>query len=261
MGKRFTIFGDPVAHSLSPKMHNFAIEGLKLDATYTKTLLKDGKKLKELFLRDFDSASVTIPHKEIAFKLCDEVKGLAKEIKAVNTLVKKDNKMIGYNTDATGFFKSIEEFKDIKNALILGAGGSSKAIALILKENNISCSILNRSKSRLDYFKKLNFESFTWESFKIKKFDLVINTTSAGLDNDNFPTPKDMLHDILKSAKYAVDIIYNINTPFLQMAKELNLVNKDGSDMLLYQGVEAFNLFYDNRFSYDEITKYMKKAF
>ncbi len=261
MSKKFTIFGNPVKHSLSPKMHTYAIEGLNLDATYTKTLLEDGKKLKELFLKNFDGASVTIPHKEIAFELCDEVDDLAKSIKAVNTLIKKDNKMVGYNTDATGFYRSIKEFEGIKSALILGAGGSAKAISTILKTNQISCSILNRSSERLKHFKNLGFETFTWDDLFKKNFDLIINTTSAGLNDSSLPCPKDIMYDIFSNAKYAIDIIYNINTPFLQLAKKFNLKNKDGSDMLLYQGIEAFNLFYDNRFSYDIIEKFMKKAF
>ncbi len=240
-------------------MHGFAIEGLNLDASYTKTLLEDGSKIKEIFLNEFDGANVTVPHKEIAYKLCDEVRGVAKEIGAVNTLVKENGKMIGYNTDASGFYESIKEFSEVKDVLILGAGGTSKAISLYLKNKGYNITVLNRSSKRLESFVK--FETYDWERFKPKRFDMVINTTSAGLSDSNYPTPREMLEDILKNAKVAVDVIYNKNTPFLAMAKKMNLKTKDGSDMLLFQGVKAFNLFYVEKFEEEEITKFMRKAF
>jgi len=259
MAKHFTIFGNPVQHSISPKMHSFAIEGLSLDATYDKTLLEDGTKLKEVFFENkLDGANVTVPHKEIAYKLCDEVRGIAKDIKAVNTLVLEDNKMIGYNTDAWGFYQSIKEY-DAKDVLILGAGGTSKAISLFLKQKGIKVSIINRSSKRLKDFK--DFQTFTWDSYHDSYHDMVINTTSAGLSDDSYPTPKDLLDKILSNTKTAVDVIYNKNTPFLQLAKEKNLKTKDGSDMLLFQGVKAFNLFYHDRFDEKDIEKFMRKAF
>jgi len=259
VSKKFTIFGNPVKHSISPKMHGFAIDGLDLDATYEKTLLENGEKLKEIFLKNFDGANVTVPHKEIAFRLCDEVVGIAKEIGAVNTIINKNGKMIGYNTDAEGFYESIKEFRDAKKILILGAGGTSKAISLFLKQKGFGITVLNRSRNRLEDFK--DFTTFSWDDFKPQKYDMIINTTSAGLADDAFPAPLEILKPILKDAKVAVDVIYNKNTPFLTLAKELNLKTKDGSDMLLYQGVKAFNIFYDLRFDEGEITGFMKRAF
>ncbi len=259
MSKKFTIFGNPVKHSISPKMHGFAIDGFDLDASYSKTLVEDGSKIKEIFLKEFDGANVTVPHKEIAYKLCDEVRGVAKQIGAVNTLVKEDGKMIGYNTDASGFYESIKEFDDIKDVLILGAGGTSKAISLYLKNKGYNITVLNRSQKRLDSFS--NFDTFCWDDFKPNKYDMIINTTSAGLADNNYPTPKEILKSIFKDAKVAVDVIYNKNTPFLSLAKEIGIKTKDGSDMLLYQGVKAFNLFYGGKFDEAEITTFMRKAF
>ena len=262
MSKKFTIFGNPVEHSLSPKMHGFAIEGLGLDATYDKTLLLDGKKLKETFFeKGFDGANVTVPHKEEAFKQADEIRGIAKQIGAVNTLVLENGKMIAYNTDAEGFFESTKEFGKIKSILILGAGGTAKAISLIFKEKGTKVTLLNRSESRLISFKEKGFEAYSWDEFKVDSYDLVVNTTSAGLNDSSYPTPKNLLQEILKNTKSAIDVIYNKNTPFLQLAKELKIPCKDGSDMLLYQGVKAFNLFYHDKFDEKEITNYMKKAF
>jgi len=260
MGKKFTIFGDPVEHSISPKMHTYAIEGLGLDASYSKTLLTEACQLRPRFMEEFDGANVTVPHKNAAYAQADEVRGIAKDIKAVNTLIKEDNNMIGFNTDAEGFYLSmVKDFKDVKSALILGAGGTAKAIAYILRQNGIEVQMLNRSEGRLRDFTE--FESFTWESFNPKRYDIIINTTSAGLEDNTPPAPLDILNPLLKEAKYAMDVIYNKETPFLRLAKEADLKCKDGADMLLFQGVLAFNIFYDNRFEFEQIEQYMKKAF
>ncbi len=242
-------------------MHTLAIDGLGLKASYSKTLLEDATKLKEIFLKNFDGANVTVPHKEVAYKLCDEVRGVGKEIGAVNTLINENGKMIGYNTDAEGFLRSTLEFGDMRNVLLLGAGGTSKAIAVFFRQLGCDVTIVNRSSSRLEFFKELGFETFTWENFKLDSYDLVVNTTSAGLTDENLPIPKEILKDIFKKSSFAIDVIYNKKTPFLKMADEFNIPNKDGADMLLYQGVLAFDFFYEHQFELAKITNFMKKAF
>jgi len=256
----FLIFGNPVSHSKSPLMHNFAFEKLNIKACYTRYCLKDPKDLrKKFFDLNIKGANITVPHKEEAFNICDEVLGIAKKIGAVNTIIKKENLLLGYNTDAPGFLESIEEF-DFKKALILGAGGTSKAIAEIFYEKNIDFSILNRSENRLHWCKKKGFNSFSWKDFKIDKYDLIINTTSAGLNDDNLPAPKEIIKKLFSNAKYAVDAIYGKETPFLKLAKEFDLKTKDGKDMLICQGVLAFEIFTDFKYDKNEIKKYMKKA-
>ncbi len=262
MSKNFTIFGNPVKHSISPKMHGYAIKGLKLDATYTKTLIEDACKIPTIFLENFDGANVTVPHKESAYAMCDEVRGVACDIKAVNTLINENGSMIGYNTDAEGFLKSMDTFgQKIEKVLILGAGGTAKALATIFKQKNTHVTILNRSSNRLEFFKAQGIESFSWEDFVLSTYDLVVNTTSAGLEEDSLPIDKMILTKIFKNTKFATDVIYNKKTPFLSLANDMNIPNKDGADMLLYQGVLAFNLFYNGKFEEDDITKFMKKAF
>ena len=147
MKKLFAIFGNPVKHSRSPLMHNHVFKRLGFDACYTRILLEDGSKLKETFLsQKLSGANITVPHKEAAFKACDEVRGFAKEIGVVNTIVNKDGRLIGYNTDADGFLFSIEDFKDVKKILIIGAGGTAKALAKKFKLENFEVSVLNRSE-------------------------------------------------------------------------------------------------------------------
>jgi len=241
--KRFTIFGNPIEHSKSPLMHNAAFKALGVDAVYEKTLLLDGSKLKSVFLENnFSGANITVPYKFDAFEQADILDDYALKIGSVNTWVLKENNIYGYNTDAPGFYESIKEF-DAKKVLLIGAGGTAKAIEVVLLEKGYNVDILNRSdKSNL--FKS---DFFTWDSFKAKKYDLVINSTSAGLKDDLLPAPKDIIEPVIKDSKYIVDCIYAKDTPFLKLAKKYDKIYKDGTDMLLYQGVLALELFLDRK--------------
>jgi shikimate dehydrogenase len=242
--KNFTIYGNPVQHSKSPQMHNAGFRHIHVEANYQKTLIEDGKDLKHNFIENnIQGANITVPHKEIAFKDADQIMGLAKKIGAVNTYINEDGKVTAYNTDAPGFMKAIEEFGKIKKVIILGAGGTAKAIAVALKEAGIKTTVLNRSKNRLEFFRDLDCDVFSWDDFICEDYDLVVNSTSAGLKDENYPTSLEMLEDILNGTTYAMDCIYGKMTPFLQKAKENRLTFKDGEDMLLYQGVLAFELF------------------
>ncbi len=258
----FSIFGDPVAHSRSPLMHNAVFKNCNYPACYTRTHLQDGTKLKERFFSlGLSGANVTIPHKEAAFAACDEVRGFAKKVGVVNTIVKEDGKLIGYNTDADGFMYAIESFKPLKHILVLGAGGTAKALVARFLEEKIQVSVLNRSASRLAYFKTLNCECFTWNDFELQKYDLVVNTTSAGLNDTNLPAPSDIIENILQNTHYAADAIYGKLTPFLECAKEKNITFKNGADMLLGQGVLANALFTNAKLSKEAIQDAMRKSF
>ncbi len=256
----FTIFGNPVEHSKSPQMHNAGFSHIKFDGVYDKTQLEDGSTIKQVFLaKHLKGANITVPHKEDAYENADEVRGLAKKIGAVNTYINENGKVVAYNTDAPGFMKAIEEFNEIKKAIILGAGGTAKAIAVAFNEAGIDTTVINRSEGRLEFFKELGCKTFTWDDFICENYDLVVNSTSAGLKDDNYPTPLPVLEDILKNSRYAIDCIYGKTTPFLQKAKEYKLPCKDGEDMLLFQGVIAFELFTNTKAD-DELIETMRKA-
>jgi shikimate dehydrogenase len=176
----FAIFGDPVSHSRSPIMHNSVFKALNYKACYTRVHLKDGSKLRDTFFNlKLSGANITVPHKEAAFEACDEIRGFASKVGVVNTIINEDGKHIGYNTDADGFMFAIEEFKDIKNILILGAGGTAKALSARFLLSDIKVDVINRSEGRLSYFKNIGCECYSWDSFRSKKYDLVVNTTSA----------------------------------------------------------------------------------
>ncbi|MDR2080768.1 MAG: shikimate dehydrogenase [Campylobacteraceae bacterium] len=257
--KQFCVIGNPIEHSISPKLHNAAYKAFSIDAAYTKILLENGGKLRETLLT-YEGANITVPHKEAAFSVCDKIEGIAAQIEAVNTIVKKNDKLIGFNTDADGFFEAIKEFGKVENALVLGAGGAAKAIAFILRQNGIETAILNRSVERLEFFRQKGFKSFSWGSFAPKKYDIVINTTTAGLKDNVLPAPAEILNETLKSARFGFDAIYNKKTPFLKLCDEFGLKYKDGSDMLLYQAVFAFNIFFDNVYDETKIAQIMKKS-
>lgn len=235
---QFAVIGNPIAHSLSPILHNNAFKALKIPAFYGRYLLEDSfYSLRSLHLK---GANITVPFKEIAFQSCDEVFGIAKTIKAVNTIVFKSGKMLGYNTDALGFFECLNFAP--KNALIIGAGGSAKAVAYILKEKNIATHIINRSKDRLKDFG--NFFSATFSDFTpIDSYDLVVNTTPAGLTSQDLPLDVTILTSLLKNAKLAFDLVYGKETPFINLAKSLKIPYLDGKNMLINQAILAFIIF------------------
>ncbi len=244
--KKFTIFGNPVSHSKSPLMHNAGFGAIGFDGEYSKTHLENGDDIKKVFLEgEFCGANITVPHKEYAYRYADILDPLAKEIGAVNTFIlEQDGKIKGYNTDALGFYKAIEAYKDVKSVLIFGAGGTAKSIAVILKSKGYEVTILNRSKNSEEFFLKSGCEFYDWDSFPIEsKFDLIVNSTSAGLSDTNYPAPLQILEPIIKDGKYAIDCIYGKVTPFLQLAQKHHKISKDGEDMLLFQGVLAFELF------------------
>lgn len=244
MSEKFAIFGNPVAHSKSPQMQNAGLKHINFDGNYEKHHLENGNEIKKAFLEsNYKGANITVPHKEFAYENADEVRGLAKEIKAVNTYILEDGKVIAYNTDAPGFLKAIESFGVIKNVLLLGAGGTAKAIALALKSKDIKVTVLNRSEGKLDFFKQHDIPCFSWENFEPAKYDLIVNSTSAGLKDEYLPCDKKILEAVFKDASFAFDCVYGKITPFLALAKENGLKIKDGEDMLLFQGVLAFEYF------------------
>ena len=243
-------------------MHNCVFRNLNYPASYTRIHLKDGSKLRDTFLTlNLSGANITVPHKEAAYKACDEIRGFAKKVGVVNTIVKEDGKLIGYNTDADGFIFAIKEFKNIKSILILGAGGTAKALCARFLEDEIEVDIINRSEERLRYFKELGCQCFSWDSYQSKYYDLVVNTTSAGLKDEELPAPSNIIESILNNTTFVADAIYGKLTPFLKHAKKKNLPFKDGADMLLGQGILANELFVKNELSKKDISTYMKKSF
>lgn len=260
--KLFAIFGDPVAHSRSPLMHNHVFKSLGFEGCYTRVHLKESSRLRETFFAlGLSGANITVPHKEAAYRACDEIRGFAHKAGVVNTIVNENGRLIGYNTDADGFVYAIKPFGDINTVLILGAGGTSKALSTRLKDEGMAVTVMNRSAGRLEEFKTSGFNTATWESIEIRAYDLIVNTTSAGLEDENLPAPFEILKPLLEKASFSADAIYGRETPFLKLSKEIGITSKDGADMLLGQGVLANSYFTDAKYDITEIERYMKESF
>jgi len=261
MKQYFAIFGDPVAHSKSPLMHNMVFRELGINACYGRYRLDDGAKLREMFVSlGLKGANITVPHKEYAYHACDELDQFAQKVGAVNTIVERGGRLYGYNTDAPGFLRAISEFS-ARKVLFLGAGGTARSTSRVLRDAGYEVTIVNRSAQRLASYREDGFTCYTFDDFVPDTFDLIINMTSAGLEDDSLPAPLEILDSVIPSANACVDVIYGKQTPFLELAHRYSKPTKDGSDMLLYQGVIAFEYFTEQRYSFEEILPYMKRVF
>ena len=247
--KKFLVIGNPIEHSLSPELHNFWIKENKLNAYYDKLLMQKND-LNKIFLdlRNgvIEGFNVTIPFKEDIINYVDELSNDAKLTNSVNTIVKKDNTVIGHNTDIQGFELAIRYAKfDIKNKkiLILGAGGVTPSIIVAL--NNLSVSeiiICNRTLKNAEKLKD------KFENIKVIKcgeecsFDMVVNATSLGLkESDRIDFNFDKYNN-----KIFYDIIYNPReTNFLKEAKKRHCATQNGKMMFIYQAHLAFTLWHN----------------
>ncbi len=242
MEKVFGLIGATVSHSFSKAYFDekFFREGLR-DYHYElfplnsindiESLLKDTKGLTGL--------NVTIPYKEQVFKYLDEVDGFAKRIGAVNVIKIKDGKLQGFNTDSDAFFETIEKWLPEENklsALILGTGGSSKAVQEALKKLGVSFTIVSREAGKGN----LTYTDLEKDSSHIKNNLLVINTTPLGMSpNTEAMPPIDFEH--IGADHYVYDLIYNpARTMFLQKAEMSGAKIKNGLEMLHIQAEKSW---------------------
>jgi shikimate dehydrogenase len=129
-----------------------------------------------------------------------------------------------------------------------------------LREAGYDVTILNRSPGRLEKFAAEGFATATFETFTPAPFDLVVNMTSAGLNDDTLPAPKAILDAVIPRAHACIDVIYGHDTPFMTLAKSYDKPTADGSEMLLQQGIIAFDLFTDKKYEHDAIERAMRRA-
>lgn len=272
MLKLFAVIGNPIKHSLSPRIQNAAIKAYNLNALYTKILLPcdiNGEFLRDfIFSSDIYGLNITLPFKEMAINAIDSIDSLARNIGAINTLVRESDKagneiLKGYNTDAFGFYSSIESriIESKTRVLILGAGGSVKSIAEILHSKNISFYIANRSKEKLKYFSKMceciTFDKIDSKWIENNDFDIIVNATSSSIQGV-LPLDFKILESLFKKARLIFDLMYLKQglTPFCALAKSLNIEFLDGKNMLIFQG--AFSFCYFHNIAQSEIDNIIK---
>ncbi len=248
------LIGSPVKQSKSPLMHNALFEkyGLKYEYIAFNVAEKDlTSAVSGLRALNFAGANITVPHKVAIIPHLDAISPEAAKIGAVNTIVNKNGRLIGYNTDGEGYLRSLlEETKyDLagKNVLLLGAGGAARTIACVLSEQEIaSLTILNRDLKRAEWLQgriDCDFPVKIAIIDKIQEYigaaDLIINTTTVGMSPGVNKTlvPK----DLIRSDQMVSDIIYNpLITRLLREAYEQGAATHSGLGMFVYQGALAF---------------------
>jgi shikimate dehydrogenase len=243
------IIGWPVSHSRSPRLHGFWLERHAIDGAYVPLPIRPEDFLiaiRGLVAVGFAGANVTQPHKLAAFDVCDTVEESARRAGAVNTLIFRDGKINGRNTDGWGFIAHLRASGvDPKAgpALILGAGGSARAIVAALQDEGVRVTIANRTRSRADALAKdlPGLAVLNWEqrSDALAENALVVNTTSLGMaGNEALEINLDQGGPTLA----VVDIVYvPLETPLLGAARARNLRAVDGLGMLLHQAVPGFS--------------------
>ena len=247
--KKFLVIGNPIEHSLSPKLHNYWIKTNNIDAIYEKQKL-DENELEQLILqikqKKIDGVNVTVPFKKVIIPFLDELTSEAKSTQSVNTLYLKDNKVIGHNTDIVGFEISIKKSKfDVSNKdiFILGAGGVVPSIIFALNKMKVSkIKISNRTKEKADNLKKLfnNIEIIEWG--KVPNFDMIINATSVGLKKGDHIN---LDFSLTSKNSFFYDVIYNSReTNFLKTGKNMGNITLNGKLMFIYQALSAFNIWH-----------------
>jgi shikimate dehydrogenase len=241
----YGVVGFPLSHTLSPIMHNNAFEVMGINAAYLAFETRDiegcVKGMRSLGIKGM---SVTLPYKSSVIPLLDEVDGLAKKIGAVNTIVNKNGHLVGYNTDAIGALKALEEKIELsgKTCLIIGAGGAARAIGFILKDNGVKVKIANRSPERGgELALSLACPFIFLDGLGKPAADLLIHTTPVGMTPHEYQCV--VPEHILKKGMVVMDIIYNpLATKLLTMARVRGCLTINGLGMLIHQGAEQFRL-------------------
>ena len=245
--KKYLVIGNPIEHSLSPKLHNFWLKQNNINAIYEKKLLNKND-LESIIIKvrkeEIHGINVTVPFKKLVIPFLDELSFEAKQSQSVNTIYKENNKVFGHNTDIAGFELGLRYLKyDVKNKkiFILGAGGVVPSIILALKKMGVSkISLSNRTKEKAEDLKKLfnDIEIIRWG--KTPNFDMIVNATSIGLNNEN---DIKINYSSVGPNKFFYDVVYNPKeTSFLKKAKSFGNKTENGKMMFIYQAHQAFTI-------------------
>lgn len=253
------VFGHPISHSLSPVMHNAAIRALDIDYIYVPfhVLPRDLPAAVEgIRAMEIAGVNVTIPHKERVIECLDEVSDHSTQIRSVNTITNVDGRLKGDTTDGPGFVRSAEAVwgkLDGCKTLILGAGGSAKAVAFALARIGCEIVIANRTHGRGVELAECLGKVFGTGTFRVAELDgqalgeeilgvdMVINTTSVGMYPDVEAIP--ISPDLLRRNLLVYDLVYNpARTRLVAEAEKRGASAVSGLKMLVYQGALSFEM-------------------
>lgn len=249
----YLLFGNPVEHSLSPVMHNTALDYYGMDARYFAVDLQNDEltSLTSYLNNDtFLGANITIPYKQALISYLDELDHSASETGATNTIVKQNYKLRGYNTDSYGFLSPLKEFSSElvgKEAIVFGTGGASQAVVSALKKLRMrKISLVSRSPGRVTSFKNIEgvdvISYDEWIAFS-QEAALIVNATPLGMYPNINQAPVRETDKQFLAGKTCYDIVYNpLKTKFLKMAEEVGARCIGGVEMLIQQGNHSFEL-------------------
>ncbi|MBI2104329.1 MAG: shikimate dehydrogenase [Candidatus Omnitrophica bacterium] len=255
MTRLFGIIGHPIAHSLSPAMHEAALRALRLDARYAAVEVPPRflrPALRALILAGVEGLNVTVPLKEPALRLMDRLDGSARAAGAVNTIAIRDRHTVGYNTDGIGFARAVSELgwrpRQGAQAVVLGAGGAARAVAWELARRGTGCvAIANRHPARAKrlaaWLSRRRLPSCVCAvplgEVDVGAADLVVNATTVGMRAGDRP-----LIDPRALCRGAIvyDLVYHRETALVRGARRRGCVAAGGLSMLLYQGAESLRI-------------------
>jgi shikimate dehydrogenase len=247
--KKYLVIGNPIEHSLSPELHNYWIKKNNIEAVYYKKQINESNikfLIDEIKNEKINGINVTVPFKKSVIPFMDELSSEANESQSVNTIYFQSGKVIGHNTDISGFELGIKYSKyDVKTKIvfILGAGGVVSSIIIALKKMGAAKIIIsNRTKTKAEDLKKIfnELEIVDWE--KTPNFDMIINATSIGLKNEE---GINLDYTSVGHNKFFYDLIYNPKeTIFLKRAKLFGNKAENGKMMFIYQAHQAFTVWH-----------------
>ena len=257
---KFIVIGNPIDHSLSPKLHNYWMKKNNINATYEKEKL-DSHNLQNFILKirnkNISGANVTVPFKKEVIPHLDKLTPDAEATQSVNTILLDNDKIMGHNTDIGGFENAIKFTKyDLtkKKVFLLGSGGVVPSIIFALNKMKVSSITLsNRTKKKAEELQKFSNEKMLKKNTLnlirvvnwgvIPEFDMVINATSVGLNNDQ---RLDLDFSNIGKNKFFYDVTYNPKeTKFLRTGKDLGNQTENGKKMFIYQAAEAFKIWHN----------------
>ena len=245
--KKYLVIGNPIEHSLSPKLHNHWLKENNVQAIYDKKKVNENE-LKNIIsdVKDekINGINVTVPFKKTVIPFLDELSPEAKDTQSVNTIYLQNGNVIGHNTDIAGFELAIKFAKfnlSNKKIFVLGAGGVAPSIIYALRKMKVSkISLTNRTKEKAESLKNLFKDLEIVEWGERIDFDMIINATSIGLkkeDGLNFD------YSANGPDKYFYDVIYNPKeTLFLKRAKLFGNKTENGKMMFIYQAHQSFTI-------------------
>ena len=242
----YAVFGNPVAHSMGPLMHNTWFNACRVNAVYLGFCIDDiCQGMAAMRALKIKGASITIPFKEKILDCLDGVDPIAADIGAVNTVVNQNGELWGYNTDCAGAVDPLKQISSLagKTVYILGAGGAAKAVAFGIAREQGRVMIVNRNEKKgralADYVKGT---FISWHEFTGDGADIIINTTPLGMVPEIYSSPVDK--SVLHADTVVMDIVYNpLDTRLLCDARTVGCRTIDGLSMFIHQGAHQFRLF------------------